>query len=276
MPSAILARVSLGDQGRRLTGCASGGSVPETPTQQGPDPQDFLMADLTFNKVAGAVLATGLVIFGLQNAMNILFEQSPPTKPGYAIAIQETPDNGAAPADIPPDWGTVLPTADIAAGQTITSKCASCHQFDPAGTNAIGPGLYGVVGRAPGTHPGFTYDSAMQDFAKTHPAWTYDLLYQFLKAPGQFMPGTKMTFVGLPEQKDRINVIAYLRSDGSTGYPIPAPAPAKAPSSGAANPAGAGPATAPAPGAAPSAGAPTNAATTKPAGTSAHTGAEPG
>ena len=97
------------------------------------------MADLTFNKIAGAVLATGFVIFGLQNAMSILFESSPPTKPGYAIAVQETTDEGAAPADTPPDWGTVLPAADVAAGQTITSKCQSCHVFDAAGTNAIGP-----------------------------------------------------------------------------------------------------------------------------------------
>jgi cytochrome c len=197
------------------------------------------MADsLAFNKIAGAVLATGLVIFGLQQAMNEIFEQAPPTKPGYAIAVQETTEEGGAPADVIPDWGTVLPKADIAAGQAITSKCASCHQFDPAGTNAIGPGLYGVVGRPPGTHPGYSYDSAMQDFAKTHTAWTYDLLYQFLKAPGSFMPGTKMTFVGLPEAKDRINVIAYLRSNGSPNYPIPAPAPAKpaaAPAAGATN-----------------------------------------
>ena len=74
----------------------------------------------------------------------------------------------------------------------------------------------------------------MQDFAKTHTAWTYDLLYQFLKAPGQFMPGTKMTFVGLPDPKDRINVIAYLRSNGSPNYPIPAPKPAAAPAAAAA------------------------------------------
>jgi cytochrome c len=222
------------------------------------------MADsLMFNKVAGAVLATGLLIFGLQNAVSLIFEQAPPTKPGYAIAIQAETESGAAPADVPPDWGTVLPTANIAAGQTITSKCASCHQFDPAGTNAIGPGLYGVVGRPPGTHPGYSYDQAMQDFAKTHTAWTYDLLYQFLKAPGSFIPGTKMTFVGLPDPKDRINVIAYLRSNGSPSYPIPAPKPAAAPSAGGTNPAGAAPATAPAAGAAP-AGKPTTVGTGKP------------
>jgi cytochrome c len=196
------------------------------------------MADsLAFNKIAGAVLATGLVIFGLQNLTAELFKQSPPKKPGYAIAVQETQGAAAAPADVPPDWGTVLPAADIAHGQDVSQKCASCHQFDPAGTNAIGPGLFGVVGRAPGTHSGYAYDQAMTDFAKTNTVWTYDLLYKFLKAPGQFMPGTRMTFVGLPEAKDRIDVIAYLRSNGSPTYPIPAPAPAKpaTPAAGATN-----------------------------------------
>jgi len=195
------------------------------------------MASLTFNKIAGATLATGLVIFGLQNFMSEAFKKEPPAKPGYAIAVVDTGgDDGAAAADVIPDWGTVLPKADIAKGQAITSKCASCHQFDPAGTNAIGPGLFGVVGRPPGTHAAYAYDSAMGDFAKTHTAWTYDLLYQFLKGPQQFMPGTKMTFVGLKDPQDRINVIAYLRSNGSPNFPIPAPAPAKAaaPTAGAA------------------------------------------
>jgi cytochrome c len=192
------------------------------------------MADLTFNKIAGAALATGLLIFGLQNLTTIVFEKEPPAKPGYAIAVAETEGGGEAAADVIPDWGTVLPTANIAAGQTVTGKCASCHQFDPAGTNAIGPGLYGVVGRPPGTHAGYAYDSAMGDFAKAHTAWTYDLLYQFLKNPQGFMSGTKMTFVGLKDPQDRINVIAYLRSNGSPSFPIPAPAPAKAAAAGAA------------------------------------------
>jgi cytochrome c len=187
------------------------------------------MADLTFNKIAGAVLATGFVIFGLQNLTGVLFEREPPAKAGYKIAVQETTDTSGPVADVIPDWGTVLPAADVSAGQNITQKCQSCHMFDAAGTNATGPGLYGVVGRPPGSHPGYTYDGAMQDFAKTHTAWTYDQLYQFLKAPQVYMPGTKMSFVGLPESKDRINVIAYLRSNGSPSYPIPAPSAKAAP-----------------------------------------------
>jgi cytochrome c len=194
------------------------------------------MADLTFNKIAGATLATGLVIFGLQNLVAEAFKQEPPAKPGYAIAVAADTSGGGEAPDVLPDWGTVLPKADIAKGQAITSKCASCHMFDPAGTNNIGPGLYGVVGREPGTHPGYTYDSAMHDFEGLagHKAWTYDLLYQFIKGPQQDMPGTKMTFVGLKDPQDRINVIAYLRSNGSPNYPIPAPAPAKAAASPAA------------------------------------------
>jgi cytochrome c len=230
------------------------GSVQQTPTQQGAGSEDFLMADsLGFNKIAGAVLATGLVIFGLQQFTRIAFEKTPPAKAGYAIAVADTGEGDGAAADVPPDWGTVLPKADIAAGQATTAKCASCHQFDSADTPSTGPGLFGVVGRAPGTQAKYIavppgYDSAMQDFAKTHTAWSYDLLYQFLKAPQQFMPGTKMTFVGLKSPQDRINVIAYLRSNGSPGFPIPAPAPAKpaaaaAPAAGAAATNSAAPAT---------------------------------
>ena len=211
------------------------------------------MADLTFNKIAGAGLATCLVIFGLQNFMAEAFKQEPPKKPGYAIAVAADTSGGGEAADVIPDWGTVLPKADIAKGQAVTGKCASCHQFDPGDTPNIGPGLYGVVGRQPGSQAKYTtYDSAMHDFegAPGHTAWTYDLLYQFLKAPQQFMPGTKMTFVGLKDPQDRINVIAYLRSNGSPNFPIPAPAPAKAaaPAAGAATnaTASAGNATAPA------------------------------
>jgi cytochrome c len=195
------------------------------------------MADqLSFNKIAGAVLATGLVIFGLQNLTTIIFEKAPPAKPGYAIAVAAEAGGGGEAPDVIPDWGTVLPKADIAAGQAITAKCSSCHLFDAAGANGTGPGLFGVVGRKPGTHPGFTYDQPMADFAAKNGAWTYDLLYQFIKNPQGFISGTKMTFIGLKDPQDRINVIAYLRSNGSPSVPIPAPKPAAAaPAAGATN-----------------------------------------
>jgi cytochrome c len=205
------------------------------------------------NKIFGAVLATGLVILGIRQVSETVFTTSAPAKAGYAVEVQEaTADSGAPVADNPPDWGTVLPTADVAAGQTVSTKCASCHNFVAGGPDMTGPNLYGVIGRKPGSHPGFAYSSGMTDFGSKTPVWDYDHIYKFLAGPQAYINGTKMTFVGLKKPEDRINLIAWLRMQSASPVPIPAPNPkaaaAAAPAAGAA-PAAAGaaaPATAPA------------------------------
>ena len=198
--------------------------------------------DLKWNKLFGAILATGLGILVLRQGVEMAFASEPPEKAGYAIAVQETSEGGdAAAADTPPDWGTVLKTADVAAGQTVSTKCQSCHNFASGGPNLTGPNLYGVVGRKPGSHPGFAYSAPMAGHASKDPVWGYDALYNFLKAPTSYIAGTKMSFVGLKKREDRINVIAYLHSLGSS-LPVPAPDPARAAGAAPAGAPGAGPA----------------------------------
>lgn len=179
------------------------------------------MSDLTFNKVAGAALATGLVIFGLRELTGGVFADHKVEKPGYAVEVAAETGGAAEAADVPPDWGTALPKADVAAGQATFAKCQSCHTL---GANATGPNLVGVEGRKPGTEAGFSYSPAMQAFGGKTPVWDYDHLYEFLKNPQAYVQGTKMTFVGLKKPEDRINVIAYLHTQGAT-LPIPAPNP---------------------------------------------------
>jgi cytochrome c len=187
------------------------------------------MSDLTFNKVAGGVLATALAIFGLRELSSGVFSDHEVKKPGFAVEVAaEEGGGGEAAADVPPDWGTVLPTADVAAGQQVFAKCQSCHTDSNGGPNGTGPNLWGLIGRKPGSHPGFAYSPAMTDFGSKQPAWDYEHVYEFIKAPQKYINGTKMTFVGLKKPEDRINVIAYLRSQGSSTYPIPAPNPAAA------------------------------------------------
>lgn len=110
--------------------------------------------------------------------------------------------------------GPSLAAGDAAAGKTVFTKCAVCHNVGPDAKNKIGPALTGVVGRQPGTFAGFTYSAAMKDFGTKNPAWTPDLLAKFLQSPKTEVPGTKMTFAGLTDQTDIDNVIAYLQSGG--------------------------------------------------------------
>ena len=197
------------------------------------------MSDLNTNKILGAGLATALVVTGLWVGVPLVFKAPEAAKQGYAIAVAaDTSGEGAAAADTPPDWGTVLKTADVSAGEAKTAVCKSCHAFDASGANNIGPGLYGVVGRKPGSHPGFAYSAGMSAFGAKQPVWDYEHIYEFLQGPQNYVSGTKMTYLGLKAPQDRINVIAYLHTLGSN-LPIPAPSP-KAPAAAAGTPAATG------------------------------------
>jgi cytochrome c len=178
---------------------------------------------------------------GLEELSAIVFQTEPVKKPGYAIAVSET-EAGAAAAgpELPPDWGTVLPTANVQSGQQMLAVCQTCHNFAKGGPNMTGPNQYGLVGRKPGTAAGYMYSQALLDFGAKNPSWDYDKLDQFIKAPQAFIPGTKMTFVGLKKQQDRINLIAYLRTVSDSPAPIPAPKPAAAPAASGAAPAASG------------------------------------
>lgn len=202
------------------------------------------MDSFEWNKIIGAVLGTAIFIFVVRLVAEHIYEAEKPEKPGYVVegVVEASVGGGAAPTEeAMPDWGTVLPAADVAAGKTASVKCEQCHDLTKGGPNKIGPNLFGVVDRPRASHEGFAYSSAM----KAKPGnWTYDELSKFIKAPGVDIPGTKMSFAGLRSEKDRINLIAYLRSNADAPAPIPAPAP-KAAEKSAATPAAAGAAVSP-------------------------------
>jgi len=199
------------------------------------------MDSFEWNKIAGAVLGTLIFVLVVSFATEAIYEPAKPAKPGYIVeGVQEeaSASSSAAPAEEAlPDFGTVLPTADAAAGQKISSRCEQCHDLSKGGPNKIGPNLWGVVGRARATHEGFSYSGAM---SADHSPWTLDKLFKFLKSPAAVVPGTKMSFAGLRSPQDRINLLAWLRTQSDSPVPIPPPA-AKAPAAPA--PAGVTPST---------------------------------
>lgn len=219
------------------------------------------MDSWTFNKIAGAVLGTLILVLVIKFSTEALFDVEKPAKEAYHVeGVVETASTGGAatPAEEPiPDWGTVLPKADVNAGKEIASRCLQCHDISKGGPNKIGPELWDVIGRPRATESGFSYSSGM---SSDHNPWTYDKIFKFVHQPQTYVPGTKMSFAGLRSAEDRINLIAYLRTQEDSPAPIPAPAPAK-PAEAPAAPAPAGgtkPAATPA-------GAPTNPAPATPA-----------
>ncbi|NMN04991.1 MULTISPECIES: c-type cytochrome [unclassified Novosphingobium] len=106
--------------------------------------------------------------------------------------------------------GTTLAslTGDAVHGKAIFTQCQACHSAEP-GKNMIGPSLAGVVGRKAGQIAGFAYSNANKNSGIT---WTAEKLFQYLEKPQRVVPGTKMTFAGLPKAQDRADVIAYLKN----------------------------------------------------------------
>ena len=102
--------------------------------------------------------------------------------------------------------GVALAQGDPAAGKTAFSKCAACHAVTP-GTNRIGPSMHGVVGRKAASVEGFAYSEPMKAYGVS---WTPAELDKYLLAPREVVKGTKMIFVGLKNDTERANVIAYL------------------------------------------------------------------
>lgn len=99
---------------------------------------------------------------------------------------------------------------DATAGAVVFKKCATCHIVD-SDTNKVGPSLNGVLGRKAGTHPDFAYSASMKAAGDGGLVWDEATLRDYLRNPRVKVKGTKMAFVGLKDDKEITDLIAYLK-----------------------------------------------------------------
>lgn len=99
--------------------------------------------------------------------------------------------------------------ADLDNGQAKFALCKSCHTVVQGGSNMTGPNLWGIFGRKAGSAPGFAYSDGLK---ATGIVWDADKIDQWITNPRKLVPSTKMTYAGMENPKDRIDVIAYLKT----------------------------------------------------------------
>jgi cytochrome c len=180
------------------------------------------MDSFELNKIVGAVLFCLLIIMSIRIVGDIVVHPVKLKEAAFKVDVPKEAGTAAAaaPAEAAdPPIAQLLATADAKKGEATSKVCQTCHTFDKGGANRIGPNLYGIVGEKPADVAGFSFSSAMQKKGGT---WGYDELYTYLKSPQAVVPGTKMTFVGLPKATDRANLIAYLRTLSDNPMPMPA------------------------------------------------------
>jgi cytochrome c len=172
------------------------------------------MDSFYFNKVAGAVLASLLVLVGVNTAIHLFYPKGTANlskghiviAPEAAAPAPATP-GPAKPEEKEPPVAGLLATANVEAGQNAAKACGACHNFAKGAGAKVGPDLYGIVGRDIGKEPGFSYSSALQSKGGK---WTFQDLYEWIKDPKAFIPGNKMAFGGIKNPQERANIIAFL------------------------------------------------------------------
>jgi cytochrome c len=102
---------------------------------------------------------------------------------------------------------------DAAKGAKVYKKCVACHMIGDKAKNRVGPQLNAIIGREIASISDYKYSKAMVKYAATAKVWDEDNLSVYLQSPRKLVKGGRMAFAGLRKQKDRDNIIAYLKEN---------------------------------------------------------------
>ena len=162
-------------------------------------------------KIIVSIALAVILIVGINKVADTIYEVEKPEKSAYQITVaSQTEESGdSASSDKSGDIMALLASANASEGKKVFKKCASCHSISKGGKNKIGPALWGVIGRQVGTVTDYKYSKSLIAYGKK---WSFEEMNGFLIKPKEWIPGTKMAFAGLKNEKDRASLILYMNS----------------------------------------------------------------
>ena len=99
---------------------------------------------------------------------------------------------------------------DAAAGQRVFNQCRACHTVEQGGRSGVGPNLHGLFGRVAGSAEGFRFSAPMRARGEGGLIWTAESLPPYIENPRAVVPGGSMAYVGLRNEQQRSDLMAYL------------------------------------------------------------------
>ena len=172
------------------------------------------------NKIAVSIILALILIVGINKLSDKLYYVEKPKKSAYQVESAVTDSSLTVEKDsgglVSGNIIALFASTNAAEGEKVFKKCAACHSISQGGANKIGPALWAVLGRKAGTVSDYKYSKAMAAHAKT---WSFEEMNSFLIKPKDWVKGTKMSFAGLKNDKDRAAVILYMNQN--TDNPLP-------------------------------------------------------
>ena len=174
------------------------------------------------NKIIVSIVLTLVLFVGINKISEVIYYVEKPEKSVYQVesltAATNTPDSeeGADNSESQTIMALFASTSS-SEGAKVFKKCAACHSISEGGANKIGPALWGVLGRKAGIVSGYKYSKAMAQHGKS---WSFEEMNGFLIKPKDWIKGTKMSFAGLKNAKDRAAVILYMNENSSSPLPL--------------------------------------------------------
>jgi cytochrome c len=170
------------------------------------------MSGFEWNKLIASILLASLIAMLVGTLVNILYKPIlSPAQRGYQVAVTEdsgTPADNPTP-EAPIDVPALMKLANAEAGVNVAKKCIACHTLGKGEAHKIGPNLWNIVGDNKGVREGYKYSDAL--IAKGG-KWDEEALFHFLHKPKTYIPGTKMSFIGINKPEDIANVIGFLKT----------------------------------------------------------------
>ena len=173
------------------------------------------------NKIIASIVLAIILVLGINKITDAIFDVEKPEKSAYQVSgvtnvadttTSETSSENSESGNIM----ELFASTNAADGAKIFKKCAACHSIIQGCGNKIGPALWGVLGRQAGSISDYKYSKAMAAHGKV---WSFEEMDGFLIKPKDWIKGTKMSFTGLKNVKDRAAVILYMNEN--TDNPIP-------------------------------------------------------